>query len=242
MRVIVAAAGPQTKWDGFLGLRSHFAPVRAALLQDEPVVPLLARTLGQLAAYSVDVVLTVPEDEPGPYEALARAWNVRTRTAPTGCRNEFESSRPVWGSDGVHVLLLGDVWYTEQALATILDQAAQAPSGERGFRFYGRAGASQITGSPWGEIFANSWRGEDTPRMSQLTDAVRSEQDAGRADPTKHGWTMLRMLQGTPLTVHEVRPPWWVEINDATDDIDFPSDYSMHPATRGLTPGGSSCV
>lgn len=241
MRVIVAAAGPQTKWCGHLGLRSHFAPVRAFLGRDEPLVPLLELTLAQLTAYTDDVWLTVPEDEPGPYEALARQYGARTLRAGPGCRNEFESSRPVWSGNSVNVLLLGDVWFTDQALSVILTEAAVTRADGDGLKFFGRANASRITGSPWGEIFANSWHGRDTSRMGELTDAVRREQDAGRADPTKHGWTMLRMLQGTPLTAHEVRPPWWVEIDDATDDIDFPEDYSRHPATRGLT-GGAACV
>ncbi|MFF0597914.1 hypothetical protein [Streptomyces antibioticus] len=241
MRVIVAAAGPQTKWGGHLGVRSHFAPVRGSLDADGPVVPLLELTLGRLAAFSADVWLTVPPDDPGPYEELAHAYGVRTHRAAPGCRNEFESSRPVWSHVGVNVLLLGDVWFTDQALDTIFTKADVIHWGESCFKFYGRAQASRITGSPWGEIFANSWRGHDSAKMGRLTYAVRREQDAGRADPTKHGWTMLRLLQGTPLREHLVQPPWWVEIDDATDDIDFPEDYGRHPATRGLA-GGAACA
>ncbi|MBY8342009.1 hypothetical protein LXH13_06170 [Streptomyces spinosirectus] len=242
MRVIVAAAGSQKKWGGHLGVRSHFAPVRSVLEGDEPAVPLLERTLTQLAAYTSDVWLTVPADEPGPYEALAAAHGARTHQADAAARNEFESSRPVWRPDTVNVLLLGDVWFTDRALDTILTAAAVTSTDDDGFRFFGREHASTVTGTPWGEIFANSWRGRNNDRMSALTDATRREQDAGRADPTKHGWTILRMLQGTPLRQHEVRPPWWVEIDDATDDLDFPDDYRRHPATRGLTPGGTACA
>ncbi|MFJ2004808.1 hypothetical protein [Streptomyces chartreusis] len=241
-RVIVAAAGPQAKWGGYLGMRSHFVPVRSVLDRDEGLVPLLGRTLGQLADYTDDVWLTIPQDDPGPYEVLAKAYGVRTRRATPDCRNEFESSRPLWTFDAVNVLLLGDVWYTDEALRTILTEAVVTLANEDGFKFFGREKLSKITGSPWGEIFANSWRGRNTPRMSELTDAVRREQDAGRADATKHGWTMLRMLQGTPLRQHEVLPPWWVEVDDATDDIDFPADYRRHPATRGLSKAGVPCV
>ncbi|MFJ4365072.1 hypothetical protein ACIP4S_13065 [Streptomyces chartreusis] len=241
-RVIVAAAGAQAKWDGYLGMRSHFVPVRSVLDRDEPLVPLLARTLDQLTVYTRDVWLTVPHDDPGPYEDLAKRFDVRTHRAAPGCRNEFESSRPVWTDQAVNVLLLGDVWYTEEALDTILVEAVVTGAAEDGFKFFGREKLSRFTGSPWGEIFANSWRGDGTARMSELTDAVRREQDAGRADPTKHGWTVLRMLQGTPLRQHEVLPPWWVEVDDATDDIDFPADYRLHPATRGLSKDGVLCV
>lgn len=233
MRVIVAAAGPQSKWGGHLGVRSHFVPVRAGLGSDV-AVPLLARTLGQALRWSADVWLAAPPDEPDEYQELAGLYGVRCLVAEPGCRNEFESTRPVWDPSGTNLLFLGDVWFTDQALATVFERAAE------GFRFFGRENASAITGSPWGEIFAQSWT--DTAEMGRLTQAVRAEQDARRADPSKHGWTMLRMLQGTPLREHTVRPPWWVEIDDATDDLDFPVDHDRHPATRGLHAGGAACV
>jgi len=226
MRIIVAAAGPQTKWGGHLGVRSHFAPVRGHLGYDQPVLPLLELTLAQVTAYLQDVVLTVPAGEPGPYEALARAYGVRTHRAEQSARNEFESSRPVWADHGRTVLLLGDVYYTDEALAAILDDQAD------GVRVFGREYGSRLTGSPWGEIFAVSWT--DSADMGRLVDEVARAQDTGRVGDVRPGWLLLRLLQETPLREHRVFPPWWVEIDDATDDLDFPADYRRHPATRGL--------
>jgi len=141
-------------------------------------------------------------------------------------RNEFESSRPYWSPDDTNILLLGDVWFTEDALATVLSRAAD------GWRFFGREGSSVRTGSRWGEIFANSWDGGESERLGRLIDEVRAAQDAGLANSSSHGWTLLRILQGTPLQHHMVCSPWWVEVDDETDDIDFPQDYDLHPATR----------
>ncbi|MEU3281780.1 hypothetical protein [Streptomyces antibioticus] len=192
-------------------------------------MPLVGRTLWQAARWSDEVVLVGPPDDPEPYRELAVMCEVRFQVAPVDCRNEFESTRPVWAPGDVNVLLLGDVWFTDEALEAVFVHAGE------GLRFFGRESASRVTGTPWGEVFAQSWT--DSVEMGRLTDAVRREQDAGRADRTKHGWTMLRLLQGTPLREHVVRPPWWVEIDDATDDIDFPEDYGRHPATRGLLEG-----
>lgn len=221
MRVIVAAAGSQAKWGGHLGVRSHFAPVRPRL-GSRAREPLLARTLRQVADRSDDVWLVGPADEPEPYSRLAETWGARFRVASTVARNEFESTREVWAPRGDHVLLLGDVWFTADALDTVFARAAE------GLRFFGRQGPSAVTGSPWGEIFAQSWT--DTSEMTRLTDRVRALQDADRADPSKHGWTMLRIAQETPLRTHVVLKPWWVEIDDVTDDFDFPADYGRHPA------------
>lgn len=223
--MIVAAAGSQAKWGGHLGVRSHFVPVRERLGSDG-AMPLAGRTLWQAARWSDEVVLVGPPDDPEPYRELAAMCEVHFQVAPEGCRNEFESTRSVWATGETNVLLLGDVWFTHEALLAVFGRA------DEGFRFFGRERGSAVTGSPWGEIFAQSWT--DTAEMGRLTDAVRCEQDAGHADPTKHGWTMLRLLQDTPLREHVVFPPWWVEIDDATDDLDFPEDYARHPATRGL--------
>ncbi|MCQ9178720.1 hypothetical protein KMT30_06680 [Streptomyces sp. IBSBF 2953] len=234
MRVIVAAAGPQTKWGGYLGVRSHFAPARA-FLGAGLIVPLLELALMQAVFWSDDVWLTAPADDPRPYEAFGRFYGVNTHIAPAGVHHTSpRSSTFAWS--GAHTGLVDSNSLRAPAgLGTVFAGAA-----EPGFRFYGREQASAVTGTPYGEIFAQSWT--DSCEMGRLTDAVRREQDAGRADRSKHGWTMLRLLQGTPLREHLVRPPWWVEIDDATDDIDVPADYRRHPATRGLHRGGSTCV
>src|SRR3546814_4006130 len=46
------------------------------------------------------------------------------------------------------------------------------------------------------------------------------------------GWMLLRSWQRTPIARHKVLPSHFIEINDETDDIDFPVDYERHPATR----------
>lgn len=220
---MVAAAGSQAKWGGHLGVRSHFAPVRSRL-DGEEREPLLARTLRQLSATGVDVWVTAPAEEPDPYREVADEYGARVLV--TDGRNEFVSSRPAWAKEGRTVLLLGDVWFTDEALAAILG----CPDGA--VRFFGREHASYLTGSRWGEIFASSWDADRAAGLAAMVDAVGREQDAGRADRAT-GWALLRMCQRTPLQTHLVHAPWWVRIEDATDDIDFPEDYERHPATRG---------
>lgn len=227
MRVIIAAAGSNAKWNNHLGVRSHFVPVRTDLRRRERE-PLLERTLRQVKGYGFsDIWIVASPEGVEPYRAVAEEHGARLFVADADTRNEFESTRPVWGPEGINYLLLGDVYFSDAAMAKIFQQEDDR------FLFYGRYRASQITGTRYGEIFANSWGAHRNVRMNRLTDAVRTRQDAGDANPNKHGWTMLRMLQGTPLKSHQVKKPWWVEINDETDDIDFPDDYGRHPATRG---------
>jgi hypothetical protein len=223
LRVIVAAAGSQAKWGGHLGVRSHFAPVRSRL-GGEAREPLLGRTLRMLVERGVgDVMVTAPSDAGQAYADLADAYGVPC--VPRGCaRDEFVSTRDLWAPEGRTLILYGDVWFTEHALGAVLHPWP-------GPRFFGRQHGSVLTGSPWGEAFAASWDASDAGLLDCLLVEVRAAQDCGQADASA-GWSLLRALQGTPLQHHVVVGPWWVEIDDATDDIDTPADYERHPATR----------
>lgn len=208
MRVIIACAGPQAKWNNHLGVPSHLAPVGGE--------PLLHRTVRQALTLTDDVYVTAPPDERYDVPGVVRHW-------PGEHPNEYAASRRCWDEDGRTVLLLGDVYFTDAAITRIAHRT------EREFRVFGRRGASRITGTPWGEIFAASWWSEQH--------ALLDEHLARIAGMDKAGWRLLRSVQGTDLGRHVVRRPWFVKIDDATDDLDFPADYERHPATRELARG-----
>lgn len=225
LRVIVAAAGSQAKWGGHLGAPSHFAPARSSLDGTERE-PLLGRTLRLLAERAIrDVWVTAPIGADEAYVRLADAHGARC-VARGAARDEFVSTRDLWSPVGRTLILYGDVWFTEEALDTVL---CPWP----GARFFGREHGSAVTGAPWGEAFAVSWEAGDVLLLDELLADVRAAQDRGQADASA-GWSLLRALQGTPLQHHIALGPWWVEIDDATDDIDTPGDYEKHPATCTL--------
>jgi hypothetical protein len=208
VRVIIACAGPQTKWNNHLGVPSHLVPVHG--------VPLLHRTVRQAVTLTDDVMVTAPPDPRYDVPGAARHWG--------GAHpNEYLASRRLWNPDGRTVLLLGDCYFTEQAIATIHAHA------ENAYRVFGRRGASKVTGTPYGEIFAASW----WPEQHAMLDVHLSR----IGDMTKAGWRLLRAVQGTPVDRHVVRRPWFVTIDDATDDFDFPADYDRHPAIRQAVRG-----
>lgn len=201
MRIIIACAGPQTKWGGHLGVPSHLVPVNSE--------PLLHRTVRQALRFTGDVIVTAP---PGDERYAVPGAGLRP-TAPAA--NEYAASRPLWADDGRTVLLLGDVYFTDAAIQTI------ASWGRRRYRCFGRRGPSRITGTPWGEIFAASW----WPDQHALLD----EHLAAIGDSSKAGWRLLRLMQGTPVNRHVVRATWFTTIDDLTDDVDFAADYERHP-------------
>lgn len=220
MRVIIACAGPQVKWNGHLGVSSHFAPVRVRDGSDDRE-PLLMRTLGQVAKYTRDVVITCPEGD-------SRYCIGGVTTYVGNGSSEFDSTRGLWSETDRTVLLLGDVYFSDLGIRRIMAYA------ERRYRVFGRHAGSKITHTPYGEIFAHSWWPEHHGEIDGQLVSVEQGRRQGILRP--HGWMLLRSFQGGPLNRHIVMPSYFTEINDWTDDIDFPEDFERHPATKGYNP------
>lgn len=215
MRIIIAASGSQHKWNEHLGVPSHLCP-----LTRHGGIPLLHRTVEQCLRYTHDVVTTIPVDDERYRSVPGRHLYVGDDMA-----SEFEASQPLWNEHGRTVLLLGDVYFTQEALDTIMGHKG------RSYRAFGRYRASEITGTPYGELFAASWWPMNHHDLARNLDKVHDLRAAGTITRPP-GWMLLRAFQGTPLGKHIVDPRWFTEINDETDDIDFPADYDRHPATR----------
>lgn len=214
MKIIIAASGSQDKWGGHLGVPSHFAP-----LTRHGGKPLIERTIEQLKPYGHPIHINVPPD--GRYGLLDGIKHVREWKYSS----EFEASRDLWDEEGRTILFLGDVYFSHQAIERIMMYS------KRQYMAFGRFGPSQITGTPYGELFAASWYGEHNLQMDKYLANVHKLRAQGTITRPP-GWMLLRSWQRTPLGKHKVTPKHFIEINDETDDIDFPVDYERHPATR----------
>jgi hypothetical protein len=214
MKVIIAASGSQSKWGRHLGVPSHLAP-----LTRHDGQPLIERTIEQLSAYGHEVHLLTPND-PAYLHLQATRHIVQEYK-----QSEFEASRPFWDPEGRTILFLGDVYFSDQAIERIMHY------GKRQYMAFGRFGPSRITGTPYGELFAASWYGEHIIQMDAYLRNVHAIRASGKITRPP-GWMLLRSWQRTPLQRHKVLPKHFIEINDETDDIDFPVDYERHPATR----------
>lgn len=215
MRVIVTCAGEQTRWANYLGVPKHLAPTAGG-------EPLLHRTVRQALTLTDDVHVTAPLDDPR-YEVPGAIVHP---TGPVGVLGEYASSRPWWSTSGRTVLLLGDVYFTDEAMATV-----GAQEGNR-YWCFGRFAGSTITGKRYGEIFAVSWWRAQIGIIDKHLAKIRGLMESGRLTRPP-GWLLLRSMQHTPLTKHVVSRPWWVEIDDMTDDVDLPVDWDQHPELGG---------
>lgn len=190
--------------------------------------PLLVRTVEQVRRWTGDVHVTAPTGDRR-YRVAGATVHDRDPRLPS----EYASSRDLWNPAGRTVLLLGDVYFTDAAMARILSERA----GD--LRVFGRYGPSRVTGTPYGEIFAATWTDRQHAPLDKHLDVVHRTRAAGTVTRPP-GWMLLRAWQGTPLRRHVVRRPWFVELpqDDLTDDLDRPDDLARHPIFRRQHAGG----
>ena len=183
--------------------------------------PLLVRTVEQAREWADDVHVVSPDD--WRYKVAGTTHHVCGPDEPS----EFASTRALWSTTDQNALLLGDVYWTDSAIATVLTHP------DREVHAFGRFGPSAATGTPYGEIFGWSFGGEYAPLLDKHLDVVHRTRAAGTVTRPP-GWMLLRSLQGTPLARHRVRSPWWQELpaGDLTDDVDARVDLERHPAFR----------
>lgn len=210
MRVIIACAGRSPKWE-HPSVPPHLWPVDRK--------PLLHRTVEQVRRFTDDVHVTSGDDHR--YKIPGTTHHVRSADEPS----EYASTRGLWNPAGRTVLCLGDVYFTDQAMARIMSERADD------LRVFGRFGPSRITGTPYGEIFAAAWTSRQHAALDRHLDVVHRTR-ATMPAPRPPGWMLLRSWLGLPLRKHRVRAPTWVQLDDLTDDIDRPDDLARHPVFR----------
>lgn len=101
-RALIACAGPQSKWKNYLNVPSPLAPLLDG-------TPMLRRTVNQLVTRTRDVHVVGPDER----YALAEFHQILERPS------EFASTRPWWNPLRRTILLLGDVYFTDEALGKI---------------------------------------------------------------------------------------------------------------------------
>ncbi len=129
-RIIILCAGQANRW----------APKSLKQLVPIDGEPLLHRTVRLLRSFEYDDIYIACIDPKLRIEGCKHFTPSDARwTAST-----LYSSRHLW--DNRTIILLGDVYYTEESLTKILECPSE-------LKFIGRLGPSSFTGCPYGEIF-----------------------------------------------------------------------------------------
>jgi len=213
-RVLILAAGDGTRWSNFRDNPKHLVEVEGERLID--------RTVRQYLQYTDDVIV-VGSDERYlipraqlfiPDRPMEFVYPI-TKPRPWREMDKFASSMHLW-EEGRTVLVYGDVYFTDQAVKTVMENKEE-------WKCFCRTKPSQVTGKNCKEIFAYSLMPEHHREFKYAIEyLMRGKTAAG-------GWSLFRYLTTKNENVnvnYEVmfNNNNFIEIDDWTDDFDFPND------------------
>lgn len=207
MNVLLVAAGSGSRWGDHLGVPKHLAPICGTTV--------LGRLVDQFGPHG-QVTVVAPSDGRYVFDGAATVIpDVRQTDA-----DKFLSSAHLWG--GRTLVVFGDVFLTDEAVNLVVGL-------EDTLTAFGRFGPSPLTGTPYGELFAFNFPESEHDRVKAALWELDGWHQSGLIDRSA-GWELYRRLNGA--TVRNVRkhrrlsgPCRFVDVNDWSDDFDFPEDY-----------------
>lgn len=211
MRAIIIAAGEATRWNNYMGVPKHLIEI-----EQEPIIYRTVRLLNERGVYDVHVV--APDDDR--YRIDGSKIYIPKKNRKNYDADKFLNSEPLWNTEGRTVVFYGDVFFTDDAMSKIVSSEIES------WRLFCRFGKSDITGTPYGECFAQSFYPADIPRHRKELKYI-AKLRANRVITRCGGWEHARAMHGARgKKVRDHRPyPGYIEIDDWTDDFDKPEDY-----------------
>lgn len=211
MRTLVLCNGPEDKWAA--DTPRHFVVVDGERLLD--------RTVRQFAAHG-DVVVSGPDAR---YKLDAAALYVPRAEPEHLDADILLSTRALWAPHERTLVLLGDTWFTDAAVATIVGRRA------RRWCYIGRSAGSRYSGTDYGELFGLSFWPADQPiLLAAMYEVLRRQRDEGL---WRGGlWEHYRVLRGIDPLEHRIAGRF-LEIADETDDFDFVDQHARWLAATG---------
>ena len=200
---IVLAAGEGKRWGNYTGVPKHLLEIEGESL--------IQRTTKQISAYA-DRTFVVGTDSS--YKTDFSELFVPEQKQPALEMHKFSSSEELWSERTV--LLFGDVYYTDEAISTIVQDTED-------FTFFLRSGASSFTQKPHGEIYAFSFWDSIHEKLQESITHLLRQQDIYSAG----GWSLMRHLLGVShrsRTKTHLSKGHYIEIDDWTEDFDYPVD------------------
>lgn len=212
MRAIIIAAGEATRWNNYLGIPKHMAPVDGE--------PIIYRTVRLLLERGIkDIVVVGPPDDDR-YKIPGSTLYLAKKNPAYGDADKFLSSKEMWSTDDRTVVFWGDCFLTENAMDKIVGDD------RRIWNIFFRFNRSSFTGCPYGEIFAHSFfpehQQEHLEKLYYIAD-LYSKKVLTRCG----GWEHYRAMHGAvdkQIGYHK-KFSAGVEIHDFSDDFDSALDY-----------------
>ena len=210
---IIVSAGEGKRWQNYLGVEKSHVIV-------EGREPIIKRTVRQVKSHKsalhivsnspivMGITTKKPENNPD--------WNEA---------NKMFSSMPYWSQHSRTTILFGDTYFTDEAMTKIMKHD------KSGFYVFGRPFGSNITGKSYGEIYAISFSSEDKEQLLFALQRVSKLEERGVIEKA-NVWAVYRAMLKLPddLMNEHIVGSRFVNIDDWTEDFDYPHDYDnfMH--------------
>jgi choline kinase len=198
-RIIIAAAGEGRRWNNFRNIPKHLITIENEKL--------LHRIYKQFRHFSDDIVI-ISSDERYAIEGATLKPPMIGDWLDFG---KIYSSNYLW-SDEKTIIVFGDVYFTDEAVQTIM-------SNRDPYKFFMRKGPSKYTGKGHKEIFAFSFEGSMNEEIKKhIKDLIDIKQGGAGA------WRLYLHMNNITHSRDYFKGDGYVEINDWTDDFDYPED------------------
>jgi len=209
MRVIIPAAGTGSRWNNFRG-----TPKCLTIVEDEV---LINRTIKQFRDFTDDIVIISIDNINTHYDVqppMFGNWNDAAK---------LYSSAHLWSSSSRNVIAFGDVWFSDDAIQTIVNNTDS-------IQFFLRPRASKITGKKYKEIFAVAFDGGQIEFVRNVLNKVIEENKKGPGAYLLY--RKIRQLDNKRVQDHFKNKNDYVEIDDWTEDFDHPHDLEIWEKRR----------
>jgi len=208
-RVLILAAGNGARWNNYNGVPKH-----KVVVEDEV---LIERTARQFLKYTDDVVIVAKDQS---YKIDGCSLYIPKLNKKYKDMDKFMSSKNLW-SDTKTVLVFGDVYFTNEAVDTIM-------TNEKEYCFFLRKRGSKITGKNKEEIFAISFYAKNNNLMLLTIKDIISQNLPFSAG----GWLLLKNLFNMDIGWRHRNANRYINIDDWTDDFDYPEDFDNWTRNR----------
>lgn len=199
MRVIIAASGEGKRWNNFRNIPKHLVNIEGEIL--------IHRIYNQFRKYTEDIVIIATDQR-------YAIDNAKIQEPIPGDFLDFGkiySSHHIW-SDERTIIVFGDVYFTDEAVNTIV-------SNQDDFKFFMRTGPSKYTGKNHKEIFAFAFSGGMNEKIKQYIHELVDRKQGGAG-----AWRLYLHMHNIEHERDYFKSDGYIEINDWTDDFDYPQD------------------
>jgi len=204
---IIICAGEQSRWNNYLNEKKQLIKIDGERLLDR-TIRLIKNNFDEV---EINVVALCDE-----YSNENSKLFIPELNSENYGFDKFLSSRKLWKENERNIIFYGDVYFTNNAMKII------SISEKKDWFLFGRYNCSYLTGKG-GECFAFSFYDNHFEKFEKAINELLELHKNG-SDSAFGGWNLYRHLEGIKYDEH-LMANHFVEINDLTDDFDYPEDY-----------------